>query len=254
MKGELSEQGGIVFARCTFAFGIGGAAVEFVALLSDRAAGAAFESAKIVSVVALSLLATVSHSWLSNLKEATEKSDQSATKTQPDWLNTDLNLVKELIRQAEEYLKAQLQSGIAADQRAMRFVASMIAVMAASSAAWIAWVSRGKDPASWTELLHVGVLSFEAMLLLSVSLAIRAAQPSRFHYPGNDPAVWWHDPASLDGANLCRTLCEIAENYHQMIDENDSRLRRSERWLKRAFYIAVVATPVALVATLVSEK
>jgi len=154
----------------------------------------------------------------------------------PDWTNVKDDVVREIAREAEEYLKAQLQAAIAADQRAIRLVASMVTITSAVFVAGVAWLD--KNP--W----HLPVLSAMAVASLgfgtAIVFAMISAKPTKFHFVGNTPRQWWN-PTDL-GRDLRLSLGEQTENYDEFIAYNDAAMRRSSKLLRRALWISA-ATP-----------
>lgn len=168
------------------------------------------------------------------------------------WTGVPLELVKEILREAEEHLKAQLQCGIASDQRAMQLIASATALAAAVLAAVVAWAStKGASAALWASLAAV-----EIPLALAIICAAKAAWPVDFYYPGTYPNLW--SQADLK-APIEESLGQQADHYDEMLQSNDVILRANGKLLKWAMALFGLSPFVALmayaaVAVLASEE
>lgn len=135
-----------------------------------------------------------------------------------------------IISQAEDRLQAQLQIGVASDQRAMTF-AGIVAALAA------ALVAVGAEKG-----VSLPVAVMLVLLLFSVGAALFAAQPVAWEIPGNTPASWVDDIA--DGTDdLKSAKAAMASFYAEMISDN-ARCATSTASLLRAALIAALLAPV----------
>jgi hypothetical protein len=94
--------------------------------------------------------------------------------------------LREIVREAESFLADQLKAGLAADSRAMTF-AGILAAITSFLIGGSASVIAAKLPV-WPYIIPVALII--PSLLVALSQAIRAAQPTKFGYSGNDPKEW----------------------------------------------------------------
>lgn len=144
----------------------------------------------------------------------------------------DEAILKEIIRNAESFLSAQLTSSLAANQRAMTFTgllagAALLIMGAAGSA-------LTKTPIDFY-LSAIG-FSVGAGLLAAMVLAIKAAKPTRFWYVGNTPAGWVQDVEA--GKTLQQSLAEQCSHYASMISDNDECMAKADKHLLLAMRIS----------------
>lgn len=159
----------------------------------------------------------------------------------------------EAIREGEERLRAQLEVATAADARALNVTAMLIAAIAASLGAGVAFLTR--DAPDYMAALLGFALS--ALLGRAVATASGAIAPDVFHLPGNSPSHWL--PGNWDTSGTERMVIErarreqaaelasaIAENGAQA-DERAKCVKESLRQVSEAIRIvAIVAFGLTL--------
>ena len=143
-----------------------------------------------------------------------------------------LEMADRVLRQGELYLQAQLQSAIAADQRATTMAAFFgtlgSAVVAASIAYW--------DTTSDLPTLIAG-LAGAAFMVSGAGVCLWAARPVNFYFVGNHPQSWF----DVLGRPLPEVLLGEAENYQDHIVSNTNLLEYNGTCLKWGAATAVVA-------------
>src|SRR5512146_2327154 len=102
-----------------------------------------------------------------------------------DWSNTTPEMAECIASQGEKFLQAQLQVGIASDQRAMTMAGVFSAVATAMIAGALTyWDKTGSGP-----ILAAGLVG-GAVMLVGVGLCLWSARQIEFGYPGNEPQNW----------------------------------------------------------------
>src|SRR5690349_14437029 len=94
--------------------------------------------------------------------------------------------VKEIIREAEAYMSAQLTAGIAIDQKATTLAGSLATIVVAVIG--IAIVALSADKPSY--ILAWASVSCSIVFFVSLILAVTTARPINFEYVGNTPSAW----------------------------------------------------------------
>jgi hypothetical protein len=156
------------------------------------------------------------------------------------WRKAELELVKEILREAEVNLQGQLSLAIAADQRSSVMASLFTAAAAAIVAGLITLAST--DNASHPIAIYTGGAVAAMLLAAGASLCIWAARPINFYVPGNEPKSWYGDIANP--RELKVLLGEQAEVYQEMIDDNMRTLsKNSQRFIAGA--MAGMAAPLA---------
>jgi hypothetical protein len=151
--------------------------------------------------------------------------------------------IREIIREAESFLSAQLQAGLASDLRAMTMaviLAAVLSFLVGGTASLLA----AKIELGW-HLLTVADLVVG--LGASMLFAIYAAKPTGFDYAGSNPRFWVSDIDA--GHALTRSLAGQAAQYAAGIAENIKVLDRSHRLLHRC----LLSTGYAIAGALVIE-
>jgi hypothetical protein len=153
-----------------------------------------------------------------------------------DYVAADEVKLDEIVRQAESRLAAQLTVGVAADQRAM----TLAGILAALAAALVAFGAEKGISASIAIMI--------GFLLISVLLALIAAQPVAWATVGNSPANWIEDIAEAKD-DLVSAKAAMADYYAEMIASNDAVLASNGN-LMRGALIAALFAPIAGVVAL----
>jgi len=154
------------------------------------------------------------------------------------WSEVDPAVTNFVFYQAERYLDAQFQSGVAADSRAI--TASSISVILATgalSAAAGLWIAK-QPPATYIATAVLG-----GLFLIATYLCFLAAKPVNFYPSGNHPRQW---VPALDMPINDAKGAEI-ENYQEMIDDNATALDASASWLNRGVMAPIASPFVAII-------
>ncbi len=160
----------------------------------------------------------------------------------PDWRTVEPEMVDFVFYQAERYLEAQLQSGIASDSRAITAASILVGVATAAFSGAVALLLAGQPAASYLAATVLGV-----GLSVAAYLCVLAAKPIDFYPPGNHPAQWY---GCVDAA-LGDAKGAEAENYQEMIVANNAALETSATWLNRGITTAIVSPVAAMLLFLV---
>src|SRR5262245_51178602 len=104
------------------------------------------------------------------------------TASPPDWKQADVELIKEILRQAEVRLSAQVTLATSSDQRAAVLAGIWVAGATGVIAALVAL-----QPASRSIPLLVGGSCAIGLFLLGAFFCIWATMPVQFYPPGNRP-------------------------------------------------------------------
>lgn len=156
------------------------------------------------------------------------------------WQKVELELVKEILREGESYLQAQLSLALAADQRSS-VVAGLFTAAAAAIIAGLITLASSEHPSHPLAIYAGGTVSV-TLLIAGASLCIWAARPVNFYVSGNEPKKWYKD---VEAPRELRVLLgEQAQLYQEMIEDNNKALRRNSQ-LFLAGGIAGIAAPVA---------
>ena len=133
--------------------------------------------------------------------------------------------IREIVREAESFLAAQLQAGLASDLRAMT-----LAVILAAILSFLVGGTASLLAAKIEIGLHV--LTVAALLVtLGVALgcAVAAARPTSFDYAGSNPKFWTSDVER--NHSLVRSLAGQAAQYADGIAQNSKVLSAGHYWL-----------------------
>jgi len=159
-----------------------------------------------------------------------------------DWTKNSEEAAREVVRETEAFLGAQLTLAVAADQRS----SSMASIFTAAGAGLIvglialASTNDARDPSALGIYLGGGFASL--LFLVAAIRCVYAALPVGFQVPGNVAESWKADIEN--GRSLRCALGEQAENYDGKIAANDKVLKHNAALFKSGAIIAVWA-PVA---------
>lgn len=146
-------------------------------------------------------------------------------------------LIREMLARADMRLQAQQQLAIAADARAMQFVAACVA-----GASLI--VSIGGDQLASAHYVVA------AVLIISAVFAFWAAKPIEWHAPGMLPSSFDED---IDrDVPISDVLEELSRHLEVSINENKDILAENARSLRLAAVAAIMAPLFGLVSKLIS--
>lgn len=154
----------------------------------------------------------------------------------------ELALAQIVFRQAEAKLKAQLQTALAADQRAM----TLAAIFATASVALfgVAMLAIDRPEAIWS--LAGGGMGAGASFFVGAWLCVQAAWPVDFHLPGNLPESWWCD--GVEDKALAECFRNEAEHYQDDIKDNREVMKKNARSAELGARFGVFAPIVGAVA------
>tara|TARA_R110002110_G_scaffold415612_5_gene651971 strand:- start:3766 stop:4320 length:555 start_codon:yes stop_codon:yes gene_type:complete len=156
-----------------------------------------------------------------------------------EWSDVSEETARAIMLQGEEFLRSQLQTSIAADQRAMT---------GASIFVGFAGVVLAMGLAHWSESEKISVLVpllIGSLFFLGASACgFYAARPVDFYYPGSHPELWW----PVRNAPLNELLGGQTENLQQSIALNDTQISTNQLWLKRGMIMGMLA-PIASVVS-----
>lgn len=168
-----------------------------------------------------------------------------------DYSSAHDDLLKEIIRQAEIKLQAQLQAAIAADHRALGVAAAMATIVALIMGGTVALFQAPGAPEC---LAWVGTV-VSVTLLVAVVLAVLSARSIGFYFPGSEPSAWEEDVR--EEHTLKQSLGDMASHYDQMIRNNAREMKRAGHIFNASLivagldllggiiYVAQILTPVA---------
>jgi len=142
--------------------------------------------------------------------------------------NVDEPTIREIVREAESFLEAQLKAALAADQRAMALAAMAAAVTAILIGGTVSLIAA--KVSIWPHILVIAPIFIG--LFIAMFSAVSAAKPVNFRYTGNNPKFWAPDVARKQ--SLVSSLAGQAALYAQGIEENKGVLEDNHRNVKRA--------------------
>jgi hypothetical protein len=157
-------------------------------------------------------------------------------------------VLKEVVREAEARLGAQLQIATAADQRALTFAGFLIATATAALGAGLALLTR--VPTDFT--LAAVSLGFALGILAAAAIAMYTIWPRTFAIPGNEPENWLPENWASGGNDLTikRARVEQATCLQDMLKRNAVAARTAAKRMRLS--MAVSAACVAVAALLLA--
>lgn len=160
-----------------------------------------------------------------------------------DWSKSSDDTVREIVREAEAFIAAQVQLATAADQRA----SVMASVFAAAGAALVAGLIAlvGAEHADGKVAIYIGGGLAAGLFLVGAALCVSATLPTGFDLPGGEPNNWRRDVES--GRPVIESLREQAENYQGKIDDNGGVLRANAKRFKWGALLGLAAPFVGFV-------
>ncbi|MGX9117068.1 hypothetical protein ACWTU6_10265 [Mesorhizobium sp. BHbsci] len=148
--------------------------------------------------------------------------------------SANIEMLQEVLREAESYLDAQLTSAIAADQRAYTFAG---AVSAASvilvGAAYSLVTSHPPDT-----LLAFTAWAVAVSLFVAAWMAVISARSVSFEFVGNQPSKWAADVEN--GKSFAHAIAEQCAHYDGMIAQNNFVMDRNSKIFNGAVNLALV--------------
>lgn len=149
----------------------------------------------------------------------------------------DDDVLREVVREAERRLDAQLATANAGDQRAMAWAAILVTGAVAITGASAALLVGGKS------LLLAAVGIFVSGLLGAAILnAIDVFRPKDWHFPGNSPANWvpelWQCHGTGTPCDLRQASIEQARSLDEQIRDNAKFAQEAGEKLKHSMNLA----------------
>lgn len=159
----------------------------------------------------------------------------------------DNDVLREVVREAERMLDAQLTTANAADQRAMAWAALITSGAVAILGGSAALLVTGKS------LAVAGVGVIVAMIMgFAILKASDVVRPKDWHFPGNMPSNWAPDQWQCYGegisCDLHQAMLEQASLLDEQIRENVDAARRSGEMLKLSMDLAIFAIAIGVLA------
>ncbi len=158
---------------------------------------------------------------------------------QAPYMTNDVDALRRLAAAADVRVQGQLTAAIAADQRALVFAGFLAAAAAAiGSASVTALADEKAEP-------FLGQVGFAtaAGLLVAMVLAVIAARPTRWFFPGSLPFDWREDFETAK--DELEQLRELLVDYDNRITRNNRTMKINGRLLMAAAIISVAALWVA---------
>jgi hypothetical protein len=155
-----------------------------------------------------------------------------------------VSLQKEAIREGEKLLDTQFTAATTADQRALTWAGFLIAAATAALGGGVA-LFNGQHP---DLVLGYGSILFGIAMLNAAWLAIQTVRPSKFGFPGNQPANWlpeeWDCVGSAkDKEQVART--DQARHLDACISDNRDAAEANAKEMHRSFEWALWSVVVA---------
>lgn len=148
--------------------------------------------------------------------------------------------IREIIREAESFLEAQLKVGLASDSRAMTlgaFLSGIVSALVAGTSLMVA----AEFPV-WPHIIAVSVLVVS--LCCALFSTVHAARPTDWNYTGNNPRFWASDVEAK--RPLHESLAGQAALYAKGISENSSILEENQKFSRLALRLATWGAVIAL--------
>jgi hypothetical protein len=151
----------------------------------------------------------------------------------------DCSMIKEILREAESFLGAQLQAGLAADARAMTlagFMAAIISILITGTGLLVAANIKIGPHVIATAVLII-------FLIGALFSTVQAARPTEWNYTGNNPRFWISDIEK--GRTLKDALAGQAALYAAGISKNADILDENQRWARLGLRLAGFGSALA---------
>jgi hypothetical protein len=152
-----------------------------------------------------------------------------------DFSRANKETLKEIIREAESYLAAQLTASLAANARALSLTGFLATVTVVLAGAGLNLILATPSRVA-LGLICCGVAAgFTGAMWVS----IRAAMPTRFWFVGNSPEMWIADIKAKKP--FSKSLGEMAAFYSSMIADNRECMLLSNARLNLAMQIVLMS-------------
>ncbi|WP_026986528.1 hypothetical protein [Fodinicurvata fenggangensis] len=160
----------------------------------------------------------------------------------PDLQDVSEEVVKEALREGELHLQAQLQTALAADQRAL-----VIFSVYTTAAMILFGTTAGLFQAGGLPL-GVGIFLVGAGVALGLAAvyAWRAFRPGHFTLPGNAPEQWYQD--FRDAVTLVEARADQLAWLQRAMDRNETDMSRRAESVKASASLAFRASFLAFAA------
>ena len=156
-----------------------------------------------------------------------------------DWTGVSEDTARQVLALGEAYLSAQLQAGLAADQRAVTVASILSAASLAFLGAGIAHYQAAKS----APLLSAAVAT-AAVLMLAAACGAWAARPIAFWFPGNTPSNWY----DVLRGDIVQNIGGEAENYADRIAMNNQILSENQAALMFGMVVAILSPAIGAAA------
>lgn len=140
----------------------------------------------------------------------------------------DSETMDEIIRQAEDYLDAQLTTALASDQRALIYSS----IVGAALAILMMAVASVAASSQQTDGFFLVVVPMTVCFLISLTFSAVAFRPVEFRTVGNNPRQWIEDIRTGQSLHISKT--ETIALYLRAIEENAETMRNGARALSTA--------------------
>jgi len=148
--------------------------------------------------------------------------------------SASVEMLAEIIREAESRMSAQQAAASAADQRALTFAG----LLAAGATAFISQLSPHHNAAFWINVV-VTVLLISAALL-----ALCSARPTPWGFVGSEPGQWIDDIVERRPMHI--VFAEQASHYDGAIRRNDRHMKLAGNTMKTSMVLTAIALFVAI--------
>jgi hypothetical protein len=207
-------------------------------LAADLEAGALVECLRLPTIVFFPL------SVLPGWKEYSRFISMPDTPLLNQLKSAESDTLKEILRQAELHLDAQLTAAIAADQRAYTF-----AGLSSAAAVILVGGSYGVIIEKEPDTFIAYTAFFVAVALFVASwVAVMSARSVDFEFTGSRPGKW--GPDIEERKSFESSLAEQCENYDTQINANRKTMANNSLMFNRAANIALGGVGIGAIAYL----
>ena len=159
----------------------------------------------------------------------------------------DDDVLREVVREAEKLLDAQLVTANASDQRAMAWAALLVTAAIAVTGGSAALLVGGKNLA----LAVVGVV-VAGILGIAIMKAINVVRPADWHFPGNRPSNWlpenWQCHDAGTACDIRQASLEQAAALEEQVQDNAGAAATSGKELRASMAWALFGVVVGIIA------
>lgn len=160
----------------------------------------------------------------------------------------DIDVLKEIVREGEAKLAAQLQVATAADQRALTILGFQVTALIAVAGGIFALVLNNKPDKSIIAVASILALG----LLISIFYSHASVFPKSFCFPGNSPKNWfvedWHTSfRDEQAADLKSAMAEQCYCLYTGIRDNDKIMELNASSIKISTSCMMTSTILAFI-------